>query len=82
MRDALVLGLMVLGFGLLVTAQVRLVVVLLFAGRPRWHGLAAFLVPPLAPFYGWRAGRKVNAVVWVVAAVLYLAGLFTSLATA
>lgn len=82
MLDAVVLGLMVFGFGLFVTAQVRLVIVLLFAGKPRWHGLAAFLVPPLAPFYGWKAGRKINAAAWVFALVLYGVGRLIATITA
>ncbi len=78
MLDALVLGLMVFGFGLFVTAQVRLVLVLTFTDRPRWRGLAAFLVPPLAPFYGWKAGRKINAVAWVLALALYVTGVIAA----
>lgn len=74
MRDVVVLGLMVFGFGLFVTAQVRLVLVLIFSERPRWRGLAAFLFPPLAPFYGWKAGRKINVVAWVSGLVLYGTG--------
>lgn len=73
MRDVVVLLMMVLGFGLLLTAQLRLVFVLLLE-IPRWRGLLAFLFPPFAVLYGWRAGRRINVVVWLTSALIYLAG--------
>jgi hypothetical protein len=81
MRDVLVLLLMVLGLGVLITAQVRLVFVLVFFEKPRWRGLLALLLPPLAPWLGWRAGRRWNAGVWLVAALIYVVGRGVSFAT-
>lgn len=81
MRDVVVLLLMLLGLGVLITAQVRLVCVLVFFEKPRWRGLLALLLPPLAPWFGWRAGRRWNAGVWLVAAVLYAVGRGVSLAS-
>jgi hypothetical protein len=80
MRDVVVLLLMVLGLGVLITAQLRLVFVLVFFEKPRWRGLLALLVPPLAPWFGWRAGRRWNAGVWLFAAVIYALGRGLSLA--
>ena len=41
---------------------------------PRWRGLLAFLFPPFAVLYGWRAGRRINVVVWLTSALIYVAG--------
>jgi hypothetical protein len=81
MRDVIVLLLMVLGLGILFTAQVRLVFVLVFFEKPRWRGLLALLLPPLAPWFGWRAGRRWNAGVWLFAALLYAVGRGVSFAS-
>ncbi|HEY3818706.1 MAG TPA: hypothetical protein VGL81_16160 [Polyangiaceae bacterium] len=68
-RDELVAGALLLAFAVVVTAHVTLVVGL--AGRaPRWRGLVALVVPPLAPYWGWAALRG-RAVVWIAAAVAY-----------
>ena len=39
--------------------------------RPHWRGPAAFLVPPLAPYWGFGAGMRRRVVVWVAALVVY-----------
>jgi hypothetical protein len=70
-RDELVAGALVLAFAVVVTSHVTLVVGL--AGRaPRWRALVAFVVPPLAPYWGWD-GLQRRSVLWVVGAVLYAA---------
>ena len=70
-----------LAFGLLVTAHVALSAVLLWR-KPRWRGLLALLFPPLAPFWGWSAGLKVWSALWLVALVVYVAGLVAASAGA
>lgn len=39
--------------------------------RPRWRGLVAFVVAPLAPVFGFGARLRVRSVLWVVLAVAY-----------
>lgn len=46
--------------------------------HPRWHGPVAFLVPPLAPFWAWREGMRVRAVLWLVGAVGYAIARFAA----
>lgn len=79
--DVVVLSMLVLGFATHITAQVALVFAL-FARKPRWRGLAAFLVPPLAPIWGWRIGRKRTAALWGFALIVYAVGLAISQARA
>lgn len=69
-RDALVLGALVGAFAALSTAHVTLAIGL--AGQtPRWRALVALVVPPLAPFWGWAAGMRARASLWVAAVVVY-----------
>jgi hypothetical protein len=56
-----------------VAAHVSLLVSLL--GRPsRVRGLVALVVPPLAPYWGWREGLKLRVYVWATTLTLYTAG--------
>jgi hypothetical protein len=41
---------------------------------PWWRAIAAFAVPPLAPWWGWGAGMRWRTVVWGAALVLYAIG--------
>jgi len=44
-------------------------------GRRHWgRALLALVVPPLAPWWGWRAGLRAPAVTWGIALALYAAG--------
>ncbi len=65
-------------FGLLVTAQVALVVSLAFR-QPRWRALAACLVPPLAVYFGWRERLRAWAAVWLGSLVAYATALLLSI---
>jgi hypothetical protein len=40
---------------------------------PWWRGLLAFVVVPLAPFFGWLARLRVRSVLWVALVVAYAA---------
>ncbi len=62
---------MVLGFAMLVTAHLSLAGSLFLFDKPRWRGLAALVLPPLAPIFGFRVGRKKTAIVWIAAVILY-----------
>jgi hypothetical protein len=69
-RDAIVFAGLVVAFAVLVTAHVTLSFAL--ARRPpRWRGLAALIVAPLAPWWAFRERMRVRGVLWVAAAVAY-----------
>lgn len=40
---------------------------------PWWRGLVAFLVPPLAPFWGYYGKLHARSVLWLVSLVLHVA---------
>ena len=48
MRDGIITAALVLGLATLITVHVGLAFRLLFRQRPRWRGLVALVVPPLA----------------------------------
>jgi hypothetical protein len=77
-KDAVVLGMLVLGFATLVTTHVALSFALLLFHPPRWRGLVALLVPVLAPVWGWREGRRKTTVLWATALVVYGLGALVS----
>ena len=64
-------------FGLLVTAQLALVVSLAFR-PPRWRALVACLVPPLAVYFGWRERLRAWAGVWLGSLVAYASAFLLS----
>jgi hypothetical protein len=79
-KDAILMATLFLGLATLVTAHVALAWRLFFQARPRWRGIVALVVPPLALIWGLRAGWRVNAAIWVGAVALYLIALVASLA--
>lgn len=68
--DLLLILVLAGSFGLLVTAHVALVAGL-FLRSPRWRGLVALLVPPLAPYWGWEEQMRVRAGLWALGFALY-----------
>jgi hypothetical protein len=48
--------------------------VLLFSRKPRYRGLVALAVPPLAPYWGWREERHRRVYVWLGALAAYVVG--------
>lgn len=68
----MVLGAVILGFATLVTVHVFIAVRLFLRARPRWRGLVALVVPPLAPIWAYREGWRVAPTVWLVAVLVYL----------
>jgi hypothetical protein len=61
---------LVVAFATLVTVHIAIAFGL--ARRPpRWHGLLALVVAPLAPWWGWQARMRVRGVLWVAAAATY-----------
>lgn len=57
-------------FGLFVSTHVSLIF-LLAARPPRFRAALAFVVPPLAPFFGFREGLHALSAVWVLSLVAY-----------
>ena len=77
-QDIVVVSALVLGFATLVTAHVALVARLMLRERPRWRGLVALVVPPLAVLWGFRAGWRKTATVWLVAVVVWVVALIAA----
>lgn len=71
MLDFVLFGMMVVAFAMFVTAHIVLIFALVFAHRPRWRGLAAMVLPPLAPMWGWQAGRTKSVAIWSIGLGLY-----------
>lgn len=46
--------------------------------RGWWRAALALVVPPLAPWWGWRFGMSRRAWTWVAAIGVYAAGLFVA----
>lgn len=61
---------LVVAFATLVTVHVSLTIGLV-RHAPRWRAVVAFIVAPLAPWWGWQARMRIRGVVWVVAAAVY-----------
>ena len=73
--DALNLLGAALAFGLLITAHVVLAASLAIERRPRWRGLVALLVPPLAPYWGMEERMRLRSALWPAAAAAYVVAL-------
>lgn len=77
-RDIIVLSAMLLAFSTLVTVHVALAGRLVLRSRPRWRGVLALVVPPLAPIYGLREGWRRTSALWLGAVVVYTVALLVA----
>ena len=77
-RDVALLSFLVIAFATLLTVHVALAVGLVRHGGGR-RALAAFVVAPLAPFWGWREGMRVRGILWMAAALSYLGALWLAM---
>jgi hypothetical protein len=77
-RDATVLAVLLVAFAALVTAHLALVFGL-SRRAPRWRGVVALVVAPLAPWWGWHERMRARGVAWAVAATVYLIALSLAL---
>lgn len=68
---------LVISFAVLVTTHLALAVGLALRGE-RWRGALAFFVPPLAAYWGFEAGMKLRAGVWIAALVAYVGALMAA----
>ena len=80
MRDAIITAALVLGLATLITAHVGLSARLAMRARPRWRGLVALLVPPLAVLWGLKAGWTGLAALWLGAVGVYVTALVAAAA--
>jgi hypothetical protein len=67
-----------IAFAALLTAHIHLLVGLL-RRPPRWRAAVAFLIPPLAPWWGWRARMLASTGIWLFSAVAYILALAPAL---
>jgi hypothetical protein len=75
MSDRVVVGLLVVAFALWVTVHLTLAFGLgrrVSIGR----GMAALVVPPLAPYWGFRERMWIRGSLWALLAVTYCVALF------
>ena len=76
--DVALLSFLVIAFATLLTVHVGLAVALVRNGRRR-RALAAFLVVPLAPYWGWREGMRARGILWIAAALSYVGALWLAM---
>jgi hypothetical protein len=70
--DLALIIVLVLSAGVLLSAHVSLSVGLARLGP--WHrGLLAFVIPPLAPFWGYHGKLHTRSLIWIVAVTIHLA---------
>jgi len=69
--DFALLALISVAVGLHLVAHVTLVIGLL-RRDPWWHGLVAFVVPPLAPYWGYEAKLRGRVTLWLTTLAIYL----------
>ena len=77
-KDAIILGGLVLGFATLVTVHLALAFRLTVRSRPRWRGPVALVVPPLAVIWAFKAGWRRSAIVWLAAVLIYAIALIAA----
>jgi hypothetical protein len=77
-RDAAILAILVVAFATLLTVHIAIALGLERRTYLR-RALIAFMVAPLAPWWGWREKMHVRGLLWVTAAVVYAAALWLAL---
>jgi hypothetical protein len=70
-RETVALVILLLAFATWFTVHVAIAVRLVAAGSPRYRGLVAFLLPPLAPWWAWERNWRASTSVWILAVVVY-----------
>jgi hypothetical protein len=72
-KDTIVLVVLLIAFAALITVHVALAGRLVLRARPRWRGVLALIVPPLAPIWAFREGWRRSGIAWIAAVVVYVA---------
>lgn len=78
MKDTAATATLILAFATWVTTHVALAARLMLRSEPRWRGLVALVVPPLAPMYGFRQGWRRMSTLWLVWLIVYVLALFVA----
>jgi hypothetical protein len=77
-KDIIVLATLIVAFASLVTIHVAVASRLVLRARPRWRGLVALVVPPLAPILAFREGWRRSGIAWIAAVLVYVAVLIVA----
>ena len=72
--DLAVYAAIVVSFAALVTAHAALAFGLSRL-RPHWRGPVGFVLLPLAPYWGFKAGLRARSILWLLALAAYVAAL-------
>jgi len=75
--DTVIVTLLVGSFAALITVHLALAAGLV-RRRPHWQGAAALVLPPLAPYWGFRVGMRRRAIAWVAALCVYAVSLLAA----
>lgn len=70
MKDALLVGGMILTSAVIATIHVAIVLGLVVRD-PRWRAIVALVVPPLAPYWALQSGMRKRGIVWIGSVVVY-----------
>ncbi len=70
-----VLGALLVAFATFVTVHLWIAVKLVVWAKPRYRGVVALVVPPLAPMWAYRERWPVLCWLWIGAVVAYAASL-------
>lgn len=71
LRDPIVVVVAIVSCALVLIAHASIVAALAMR-HPRWRALAAFVVPPLAPYWAMREKLRGRAITWIASAVVYV----------
>jgi hypothetical protein len=71
MKDTVVLAVLLLSFATLCTTHLAIAVRLVWRVRPRYRGLIALVVPPLAPVWAYGQAWRAMCWIWIGSVVAY-----------
>jgi hypothetical protein len=74
-KDTIVLAVLVLSFATFVTTHLVIAVRMIWRVKPRYRGVVALVVPPMAPVWAWGQRWTKLASLWVGAVVIYAVAL-------
>ena len=78
-KEIVVVAALLLSFATLLTTHIAIGVRLTWRVRPRYRGLLALLVPPLAPVWAYEQRWRRMGALWVGSVLIYTAALVVAL---